>query len=608
MRISPFGHSHLRQSNTACFPEHAFAARRLAGCATALLIGCLGWYGAHAAPPEQAQAPARKFVPGRLLVQPRAGLPAAELDKIVGQHGGKRAQRLAQINLQVIDLPAGADVEAIAKVLKRHRHLKFAEPDMLVGPGFTPNDPYFSNAWHLPKIGAPAAWDTANGQGVTIAILDTGVDGTHPDLTPKMVPGWNMYDNNSDTRDIHGHGTAVAGTAAAIGNNGVGVASVAPNAKIMPLRIADPSGYGYYSTIAQGLSWAADHGANVANISFLGVAGSASIQSAAQYFKSKGGVTVVAAGNNGIDEGIAASDTVIAVSATDSSDAKTSWSSFGSFVDISAPGASIWTTTNGGGYGAWSGTSFASPVVAGVVGLMKSANPLLSPTQIESLLFANTVDLGNPGKDAWFGSGRVNAGAAVLAAFNTPSRDTQPPSVSVTNPAGGTVSGLVPVDVSAADNVGVVRVDLLVNDTAIASDTTMPFGFSWDSKSVPDGQARLVAYAYDAAGNYAASNVTTVSVANTPDNTAPTVKIANPANGARIGRNVSINVSSADNLGAAGIKQSLYIDGALKATATGGTLTYGWNTRKVAAGTHTIRAVAKDAAGNSASATISVVK
>lgn len=600
---------HRSDASAANLERNAFPMRRLVACATAALIGCAGWTSlrAHAAPPS-VQAPVGDFVPGRLLVQPRAGLSDAEFDKIVRVHGGKRRQRIAQINLQVIDLPGKADVRAIARLLRRHRHLKFAEPDMLVGPGLTPNDPYFGNAWHLPKIAAPAAWDIAGGQGVTIAILDTGVDATHPDLAAKMVSGWNMYDNNSDTRDVHGHGTAVAGTAAAAGNNAIGVAAVAPNAKIMPMRIANPSGYAYYSTIAQALNWAADNGANVANISFLGVAGSASIQSAAQYFRNKGGLTVVSAGNNGVDEGIAPNDDIIAVAATDANDAKTSWSSFGSFVDVSAPGAGIWTTMNGGGYGAWSGTSFASPVVAGVAALMKSANPLLTPGEIESLLFASATDLGNPGKDSWYGSGRVNAGAAVFAAHHAAARDTQPPSVAITNPAGGTVKGLVPVNVNAADNVGVVRVDLLVNGAAFATDTTTPFGFSWDSSKVADGPARLVAYAYDAAGNYSASSVVTVSVANSTDSVAPVVTIANPADGSRIGRRVSIKVKASDNSGTAGIRQSLYIDGALKASASGATLRYTWNTRQFAPGSHSIQAVASDAAGNSTSSTIFVTK
>ena len=127
----------------------------------------------------------------------------------------------------------------------------------------------------------PAAWDTRTGGGVTIAILDSGVDTTHPDLEAQLVPGWNAYDNNSDTSDVFGHGTQVAGTAAAAGNNSIGVAGVAFGAKIMPIRVTDTSGMGYASSMANGLTWAADKGARAANLSFQGVSGSSTVLSAA---------------------------------------------------------------------------------------------------------------------------------------------------------------------------------------------------------------------------------------------------------------------------------------------------------------------------------------
>ena len=140
----------------------------------------------------------------------------------------------------------------------------------------------------LRKINAPTAWDTSTGAGITIAILDTGVDGTHPDLAAQMVPGWNSFDNNGNTSDVLGHGTAVAGVAAAASSNGVGIAGVAGGARIMPIRISDSAGYAYWSTAAQGLTWAADHGAQVANISFEGMAASSTMQAAAELLPFQG--------------------------------------------------------------------------------------------------------------------------------------------------------------------------------------------------------------------------------------------------------------------------------------------------------------------------------
>jgi thermitase len=565
---------------------------------------------ANAAQPEGRNS--GQWAKGRILVMPREGLPDDEFAKILKAHGGK-ARKIGQSRLHIVDLHPGASEQDVVEKLSRHPHLKFAELDRRVAPNFAPSDPYFGSEAHLARIGAPSAWDTAQGAGVTIAILDTGVDGTHPDLVSRIVPGYNFNDNNTDTSDVYGHGTATAGTAAAATDNATGVASVAGQARIMPIRISDPTGYAYYSTIAQGLTWAADHGARVANCSFDGVARSAAIQSSAQYMKSKGGLVTVAAGNNGIDENIPPTATMIPVSATDNNDAFASWSSRGSFVALSAPGT-VWTTSRGGAYQQWQGTSFSSPIVAGVVALMMSAKPALDNTQVESLLYSTAVDLGTAGRDPYYGYGRVNAlGAVQAVVVAAPAADTQAPAVAISSPAdGSSMTGIVAVDVSASDNVGVARVELRVNGTTVAIDSSGPFGFSWDSSGVANGMSTLVAYAFDAAGNSTASAPVSVSVANglpplAKDTTPPVVSIANPVAGSVSG-NVSISTNASDNNGAAGISQSLYIDGVLKATGTGATLGYNWNTRKIASGTHIIEVRAKDAAGNAASKSVQVTK
>ncbi|WP_343051543.1 S8 family serine peptidase [Pseudaquabacterium terrae] len=557
--------------------------------------------------PATAQE-ATDWAKGRLLVMSRAGLSADDLDKAVKPHGGK-ARRIGNSDLHIVDLPAHASETAVQAQLKHHPHLKFAELDRKVSAAMAVNDPYTGSAWHLNKIGAPTAWDSSQGLGVTIAILDSGVSATHADLAANLVPGWNFIDNNNNTADVHGHGTAVAGAAAAATNNAVGVAAVAGRAKIMPVRIADANAYAYWSTVAQGLTWAADNGARVANISYVGVAGSLSVQNAAQYMKNKGGLVVVCAGNNNIAETIAPTTTMIPVSATDSNDAKSSFSSWGNFVALSAPGTGIWTTTRAGGYGAWNGTSFASPIVAGAAALAMAANPALTGSQVEALLYSSSVDLGAAGRDAVYGHGRLNVAAAVAAALATPAPDTTAPTIGIINPlASASVSGVVPVDVQASDNVGVTKVELRVNGSLVATDTSAPFAFSWNSATVSNGMKSLVATAYDAAGNSKASTALSVNVANAvvADTTPPVVTISNPVAGSRVLGNVQITLAASDNAGAAGITQKLYIDGTLKATGTGSSLSYTWNTRKVATGTHTLRAEARDAAGNTSSVTVSV--
>lgn len=555
-----------------------------------------------------AAAPQPEYVKGRILLMTRAGLPASALDKIVAPHGGK-SRRVGNSNLHIVDLPAGSSEQAVAALLARNPHLKFAEVDQVVRPGLVTNDPYLGSEWHLSKIGAPAAWDSTLGSGVTIAILDTGVDGSHPDLVSLLVPGWNVYDNTSNTADVYGHGTKVAGAAAAAANNGTGVAGVAGGARIMPIRISDASGGATFSAMAQGLTWAADHGARVANISYV-AAGSQAVISAAQYMKGKGGLVTTSAGNYGTDAGIAPTTSMIPVSATTSGDALASWSSFGSFVAVSAPGAGIYTSTSGGGYGSVSGTSFASPITAGVLALMMAARPSLSSGTVESLLYRTAQDLGAAGRDPSFGYGRVNAAAAVQAALTTVETvDSTAPGASVTAPLpASTVSGLVAVNVSATDNVAVSRVDLWVNGKLLASDTASPYAFTWDSTTAANGSNTLQAKAYDAAGNVGTSTTVTVNVANAVvvDSTAPVVTLIKPVNGSVVSGTVAVGASATDNAGAAGIAQTLSINGTVVAKASGGSLSYSWNTRKAKAGSYTLTATARDGAGNTSSQTVQV--
>ncbi len=570
---------------------------------------------ADAAPPQRSSE--GPWAKGRLLVMPKAGLPEAELGKIVGPHGGK-ASKLAQNGLYLIELPGNASERAIAARLAPNPHLKFVELDQLVEGTGAANDPYFGSAWHLGRIGAPAVWDHTQGAGVTIAILDTGIDANHPDLAGRLVPGWNFVDNNSNTSDVHGHGTGVAGAAAATTNNGTGVASVAGQARIMPVRIADAKAYAYWSTIAQGITWAADKGAKVINISYDQLPLSSAVISAAQYAKNKGALVVVAAGNRQKDEQFTPTTSMIPVSATDSTDTITTWSSWGDYVAMSAPGLNIWSTNRGGGYGAWWGTSVASPVTAGVVALMMSANPALKNTEVESLLFATTTDLGAKGRDPYYGHGRVNADAAVRAALGmtttttvAPS-DTQAPTVAISSPvASSTVSGVTAVGLTASDNVGVTKAELRVNGALVATDSTAPFGFSWDTTRVANGMASLEVRAYDAAGNVGTSPVVSVNVANVApaDTSPPTLSISRPTDGATVSGSFWVTASAKDNAGTAGLQMSLSINGTVVSSSTGtGSIKYSWNTRHWPSGTYTLRFDARDAAGNATTRSITVYR
>ena len=321
--------------------------------------------------------------------------------------------------------------------------------------------------------------------------------------------------------------------------------------------------------------------------------------------RSKGGVVVVSAGNSGALDSTAANDSMLSVAATDSGDARASWSSYGSYVDLAAPGVSIYAPTRGGGFANWSGTSFSSPITAATAALMMSANGSLTPADVDRILKSTAVDLGTVGFDQYYGYGRIDAAKAVAAARSTVAIDTQAPAISITSPTGGTVSGVVAVDISYMDNVGVTRAELYVNGSKVTSDDTFPFAFSWDASSYGDGTYILVAKAYDAAGNVGTSPSVTVSIGN--DTTAPTITSFNLTDGMRISpTRQTISVSATDNRSVA--KISLVIDGREVAIAYGSSLGYSWNTRKLAGGAHTVSLRVSDSAGNLTTRTVTVYR
>ena len=587
----------------------------VAGCVfVLLLIGFLVFRSS----PSQAYSPKKKpqaqpsvpFVPGRVLVQFRPETLSVHSVDVIAEAGASDAGEIAGTGVHIVELPAGADEEAFAHAFRSRPEVEFAELDRIIPPaGMVPNDPWYPNEWHLSKISASDAWLTTTGSpGVTIAILDTGVEGTHPDLAGNLVPGWNIYNDSSDTSDVLGHGTAVAGTVAALSNNGTGVASIAWGCHLMPVRISDLNGNATYSDAASGLTWAADHGARVANISYI-MTDSSTVTSAASYFQSRGGVVTISAGNYGTFDSSPDNPYVLTVSGITGSDVIWASSNTGNNVDLCAPYA-VFTTIAGGQYSTMGGTSFSAPIVAGVAALVLSVNSNLTASQVQDILKQSADDLGSAGWDPSYGSGRVNAARAVsLAGGNPPPPpDTTPPTVSINSPSSGaTASSTVSVQVAASDNIGVASVTLSVDGALIGSDTAAPYVFSWNTTTASNGSHTLTATASDQAGN-TASTLTVVNVSNAaPDITSPTVSITAPTNGTAVSGNVSVLVNATDNL--AVVKLGLYVDGALVSTSTSSPFTNRWNARKAAAGAHIIQCKAFDAAGNiGSSSAITVYK
>ena len=560
-----------------------------------------------------------EHVPGRLLVQTAGAADPASVQQILTAHGAKVHHTVHQIGVSVLDVPEQA-ADAIAQALSRTGSFTFVEHDFVAhGGATTPDDPDFASQWHLAKIQAANAWDISKGStGVPIAIIDSGADPTHPDLAPRLVPGWSFLTSTSNTADVLGHGTAVAGAAGAATNNLTGVAGVGWLNPIMPLVVLDSSNYASYSNIASAINYAADHGARIISVSIGGSAASSTLQSAVDYAWSKGAVIFAAAMNNSSQTPYypAACNHVLAISATEPTDTLASFSNYGNWIDLSAPGDTILTTTKGGGYGSWYGTSLATPIAAAVGALALSVNPSLTNSALVTLLETNSDDLGAAGYDNYFGWGRVNAYKAVTAAKgSTTSSDTVSPTVSVSSPfSGQTIAGTISVQGTAMDNVGVTKVELDVDGTAVATTTvtaalSVPFSFSWNSGTKTNGAHTVAVRAFDAANNVGSASVS-VNVSNaTPDTTTPKVSITAPVSGATVSSTISVQGTATDNVGVTKIE--LEVDGVVVTTttvtaATSVPFSFSWNSTTKPNGSHTLSVKAYDAANNAGSASISV--
>lgn len=313
------------------------------------------------------------------------------------------------------------------------------EPDR--DGAFQPDDPYYRHQWHLDLIQMPRAWTRNRGEGAVVAVIDTGVAYRDhgrfrqvPDLAEdRFVPGWDFVDGDDTPDDEHGHGTHVAGTIAQSTNNGVGVAGVAPRARIMPIRVLDARGAGSWGNVAAGIRWAADHDADVINLSLGGGINSQAIASAIAYAHRKGVVVVAAAGNTGRGrvQYPAANRFAFAVGAVRFDETLSFYSSYGSALDVVAPGGDLRVDQNGDGmpdgvlqntilardpsksdYLGFQGTSMAAPHVAGVAALLRSSG-VKDPAAIERIL----RDTAKAKKDRnRYGAGLIQADAALRAA------------------------------------------------------------------------------------------------------------------------------------------------------------------------------------------------
>jgi thermitase len=385
-----------------------------------------------------------EFVPGEVIVRFKAGLGYQSRQGILWAEGARLDKQLGLPGAGLVKLPPGESVAAAVRAFERHADVLYAQPNYVYDADAIPSDPLFGTLWALHNAGqpvdgvsgtdgadidAPEAWSITTGSdAVKVAVVDTGVEYDHPDLAGNIAElGPDFYSGDLDPRDENGHGTHVAGTIGAQGNNGVGVTGVNWDVGLMPIRVLGPTGSGTTAMIASGFAYAAQHGAKVVNASLGGATFDPTL--ADTISAAAGTLFVVAAGNGGADRVADDNDlsgqqiypcsyafaNVLCVAATDLSDALASFSNYGATsVDLAAPGVRIGSTYVGGTYVQNQGTSMATPHVAGVAALLLASNPAASVATLRGALLSS-VDVLPPLGGKVVSAGRLNAHKALLA-------------------------------------------------------------------------------------------------------------------------------------------------------------------------------------------------
>ncbi len=399
-----------------------------------------------------------------------------------------------------VSVPTGTSMQQALAFWQSHPNVAIVTPDFELTTQSIPNDPSFGSLWGLSNNGSQGgllnadiniepAWALGTATSIVTAVIDTGVDYTHPDLASNIwtntdevagngidddgngfvddVRGWDFVNNDSDPMDDNGHGTHVAGTIGAVGNNGIGVTGVAWTASIMPLKFLDQSGSGSLTDAIKAIQYARVNGAKIINASWGGGGFSSALQSAISQFITSGGLFVAAAGNEATNNDVTPSypanyQGVISVGASTRTDTRASFSNYGTSVDVFAPGQSILSTLPGNRYGSLSGTSMATPQVAGALALLWGQNPTLSATTISQALINSTDNVLRASNST---HGRINVGAAATAlrASNPTTPPTTPPPTTPVSRSFGIQGNFAIADATAA-GASVQRFTINVNE------------------------------------------------------------------------------------------------------------------------------------------------
>jgi subtilisin family serine protease len=381
-----------------------------------------------------------------ILVKFKSSIPDEYVKATMSSFQISEHKVIPRINVFKIKVPEYSSVQDMLYLMKQHQYVEYAEPDYVAYAFVTPNDNFFNYQYALYNSGqyigppgspqgqssadikATLAWEITKGTEETlIAVVDSGIDLYHPDLQNKLESsGRDFVNGDFEALDDEGHGTFVAGIIAADTNNNEGIAGVAWNCKLLPVKVLDKTGEGFYSWIIEGIIWAVDNEAAVVNLSLGGPVGTYSLENAVQYAHQNDVVIASAGGNDGgsVVYPAAYDNYCLAVAATDYNDLRVSWSNPGSEIDVAAPGELIISTVptwyfppGSVPYGFASGTSFSTAHVSGMAALILSLKPWMTADEVMNVIRYSADDVNgdeNPGKDTFIGYGRINMEKALV--------------------------------------------------------------------------------------------------------------------------------------------------------------------------------------------------
>lgn len=361
-----------------------------------------------------------------ILVKFKGNVSEASITKIHQATKTKTKKIISGIKTRIVTIPTNQSTGQMIDKFKAMPEVEYVEPNFIASAFLTPNDSYYSTQWGLPKMSASAAWDSAKGSFGPIAVVDTGILTSHPDLSGEILSGFNFVNDTTNANDDNGHGTHVSGIIGALTNNGIGVSSIGYKSTLIPVKVLDSTGSGTYGDVASGIIFAADKGAKVINMSLGGASSSTTLQNAVNYANNKGVYIVAAEGNSASSTPLypAACTGVLAVSATDSLDKLATFSSYGKNVFVGAPGVSINSTYLANSYRYLSGTSMSTPQFSGLLelalGYASSTGKTIAKTDMLNLVKSSSDKVGafpydESGWNQYFGYGRINAAKLITA-------------------------------------------------------------------------------------------------------------------------------------------------------------------------------------------------